>query len=90
MRLYCRVLQMAPSNYYDWLGAHGAGATPRELDEAYLANKFMSIHTTLDDSYGSARLTYELRRGRCVNHKRVERIVLGQLSIRKFLGDDEA
>jgi putative transposase len=75
VRLCCRVLQMAPSSYYDWLGVYGAGATSRELDEAYLANEIRSIHTTLDDSYGSPRLTHELRRRRCVNHKRVERIV---------------
>jgi hypothetical protein len=29
----------------------------------------------LDDSYGSPRLTHKLGRERCVNHKRVERIV---------------
>ena len=75
VRLCCRVLLVAPSSYYDWLGVYGAGATPRELDEAYLANEIRCIHTTLDDSYGSPRLTHELRRRRYVNHKRVERIV---------------
>ena len=75
VRLCCRVLEMAPSSYYDWLDVHGAGATDADLDEAYLVNEILSIHATLDDSYGSPRLTHELRRGRCVNHKRVERIV---------------
>ena len=75
VRLCCRVLEVAPSSYYDWLDVHGAGATDAELEEAYLVNEILSIHATLDDSYGSPRLTHELRRGRCVNHKRVERIV---------------
>ena len=58
-RLCCHVLEVAPSSYY----------------EAYLVNEILSIHDTLDDSYGSPRLTHELRRTRCVNHKRVERVV---------------
>ena len=32
----------------------------------------MAIHDTLDDTYGSPRLTNELQRERQVNHKRVE------------------
>ena len=75
VRRCCRVLEMAPSSYYDWLQAHGAGATSRELGEAYLVNEIRSIHATLDDSYGSPRLTHELGRTRWVNHQRVERIV---------------
>ena len=75
VRLCCRVLEVAPSSYYDWLNVHAGGATSRELDEAYLVNEIRSIHATLDDTYGSPRLTHELRRTRCVNHKRVERIV---------------
>jgi transposase InsO family protein len=74
-RLCCHVLEVAPSSYYDWFCVHGSGATSRELDEAYLVNEILSIHDTLDDSYGSPRLTHELRRTRCVNHKRVERVV---------------
>jgi transposase InsO family protein len=66
---------MAPSSYYDWSHVHGAGATSRELDEAYLVNEILSIHGNLDDSYGSPRLIHKLRRQCCVNHKRVERIV---------------
>jgi len=74
-RLCCRVLEMAPSSYYDWLCVHGAGATESELDEAYLVNEILRIQGTIDDSYGSPRLTHELCRERCVNHKRVERLV---------------
>jgi transposase InsO family protein len=75
VRLCCRVTELAPSSYYDWHRVHGAGPTASELDEAYLVNEIMAIHDTLDDSYGSPRLTVELQRDRCVNHKRVERIV---------------
>ena len=75
IRLCCRVAAVPPSSYYDWRETHGAGPTSHELDEAYLVNEIMAIHDTLDDTYGSPRLTGELRRERCVNHKRVERIV---------------
>lgn len=75
VRLCCRVLEVASSSYYDWRVAHGAGPTDCELDEAYLVNAIMDIHDTLDDTYGSPRLTNELRHQRGVNHKRVERIV---------------
>jgi putative transposase len=69
------VTAVAPSSYYDWHHAHGAGPTPSEIDEAYLVNEIKAIHNTLDDSYGSPRLTHELARQRCINHKRVERVV---------------
>ena len=75
IRLCCRVAEVPPSSYYDWRETHGSGPTAFELDEAYLVNEIIAIHDTLDDTYGSPRLTGELRRERCVNHKRVERIV---------------
>ena len=75
IRLCCRVAEVPPSSYYDWRETHGSGPTAFELDEAYLVNEIIAIHDTLDDTYGSPRLTGELRRASCVNHKRVERIV---------------
>jgi transposase InsO family protein len=75
IRLCCSVADVASSSYYDWRETHGAGPTHSELDEAYLVNEIMAIHDTLDDTYGSPRLTSELRRERRVNHKRVERVV---------------
>ena len=75
VRLCCKVAEVPPSSFYDWLSVHGAGPTASELDEAYLVNEIIAIHHTLDDTYGSPRLTHELRHQRCVNHKRVERIV---------------
>jgi putative transposase len=75
IRLCCRVSEVAPSSYYDWRETHGDGPTASELDEAYLVNEIMAIHDTLDDTYGSPRLTTELCREGRVNHKRVERIV---------------
>ena len=55
----------------------------RRVDEAYLVNEIMAIHDTLDDTYGSPRLTSELRRERCVNHKRVEESCATTVSTRK-------
>jgi putative transposase len=75
VRLCCSVTAVAPSSYYDWHHAHGAGPTSHEIDEAYLVNEIKAIHDTLDDSYGSPRLTHELARRRSINHKRVERVV---------------
>ena len=59
IRLCCRVAEVPPSSYYDWRETHGAGPTASELDEAYLVNAIMAIHDTLDDTYGSPRLTCE-------------------------------
>ena len=56
--------------------ARSAGPTDAEWDEAILVNEMREIHDDLDDTYGSPRMTDELaRRGFCVNHKRVERLM---------------
>jgi len=48
-----------------------------EWDEAHLVNEMHDVHRHLDDTYGSPRMTGELRRrGYCVNHKRVERLMV--------------
>ena len=53
-----------------------AGPTEAELDEAYLINHIHDIHADSDATYGSPRVTGELRRrGYCVNHKRTERLM---------------
>ncbi len=76
VRLACRALRVAPSCYYEWATRHGAGPNDADLEEAYLVNEIRDIHDTLDDSYGSPRLTKELNlRGFGVNHKRTERLV---------------
>ena len=66
MRLACRALRVSSSSYYEWRARHEPGPSSRDLDEAYLVNEIMAIHDHLDDSYGSPRLTHELRgRGFC-------------------------
>ncbi len=76
VRLACSALRVSASSYYEWRRRHGAGPSERDLDEAYLVQAIIAIHDTLDDTYGSPRLTSELRqRGFCANHKRIERLV---------------
>ena len=71
----CEAAEVSTSAYYDWL-ARSAGPTEAEWDEAVLVNAMWEIHYGHDDTYGSPRMTDELRRrGFCVNHKRVERLI---------------
>ena len=67
-------MQVSTSGCYEWRHHHER-ANERDLNEAYLVNEIPAIDDHLDDSYGSPRLTHELRRTHRVNHKRVERIV---------------
>jgi len=70
----CRTAEVSTSAYYDW-ATRSLAPTDAEWDEAILVNEIVAIHERLDDTYGSPRLTGELRRrGHCVNHKRVERL----------------
>jgi transposase InsO family protein len=70
----CEAAEVSTSAYYDWLERSQA-PTEAEWDEAVLVNEMYDIHEHLDDTYGSPRLTDELRRrGHCINHKRVERL----------------
>src|SRR5271170_607953 len=71
----CEAAEVSTSAYYDWL-ARSAEPTEAEWDEAVLVNAMWEIHFGHDDTYGSPRMTDELRRrGHCVNHKRVERLI---------------
>ena len=76
MTAACGVAEVSTSAYYEWLAKVAAGPTEAEWDEALLVNEIHDVHRHLDDSYGSPRMTDELRRrGHCVNHKRVERLM---------------
>jgi transposase InsO family protein len=71
----CHVLQVSRSGYYRWLDARAARAARRAADAA-LAEEIRQIHAGQDGTYGSPRVTAELRdRGRKVNHKRIERVM---------------
>ena len=72
----CEAAEVSPSSYYDWCAKVAAGPTAAEWDEALVVNEMYEIHAHLDDTYGSPRMTGELRRrGFCVNHKRTERLM---------------
>jgi len=71
----CEAAEVSTSAYYEWL-QRAVGPTEGELDEAYLVNRIVDIHAESDSTYGSPRVTKELRRrGYCVNHKRTERLM---------------
>jgi transposase InsO family protein len=71
----CRVLAVSRSGFYRWLAAMAARAARAEAD-AQLAAEIKKIHTEFDGTYGSPRVTAELRdAGLAVNHKRVERVM---------------
>lgn len=62
--------------YYEWKDREGAGPSEADREEACVVAEMQAIHEELDETYGSPRMTKELRRrGFCVNHKRVERLM---------------
>jgi transposase InsO family protein len=71
----CRLLFISRSGYYRWRDAAGARAE-RERADRVLTMRIAAIHEESDSTYGSPRITAELRdEGRPVNHKRVERLM---------------
>jgi len=75
LRAACESAEVSTSADYDWCAKVAAGPSTREWDEALVVNEMHDIHAH-DDTYGSPRMTAELRRrGDCVNHKRTERLM---------------
>lgn len=71
----CQVLAISRSGFYRWLKAAPARAA-RAAADAALAEEIRQIHAEFDGTYGSPRITTELRaQGRTVNRKRVERVM---------------
>lgn len=69
----CQVLEVAPSGYYRWRQGR---VTKRQRANAGLVEEIKSIHKAKRETYGSPRMTQELRRrGHPCNHKRVERLM---------------
>jgi len=67
--------EVSTSAYYEWLH-RSTGPTASELDEGYLINQIRDIHAGTDATYGSPRVTEELKRqGHRANHKRIERLM---------------
>lgn len=80
----CRVLEVSRSGFYRWLSA-ALGRAARAAADAALAADIKKIHAEFDGTYGSPRVTAELRdKGGRVNHKRVARVmrVFGIVGVR--------
>ena len=74
--LCCAVARVSRQAFYEWRAKHRAGPTAREAAEAALVAEIREIHAGSDGTYGSPRVTAELRsRGHRVNAKRVERLM---------------
>lgn len=72
----CEIADVSRQAFYDWLQRETAGPTETELAEVELVQEIREIHDEFDESYGSPRITAELRdRGRQVNHKRIARLM---------------
>lgn len=71
----CVLLSVSRSGFYRWRAAAAAHAE-RERADQVLTERITEIHRESDSTYGSPRITAELRgEGRPVNHKRVERLM---------------
>ncbi|GAA2779771.1 IS3 family transposase [Kitasatospora paracochleata] len=71
----CQVLDLNRSSYYKWLGGAGARAV-RQREDQVLAEQIRRIHVVSGGTYGSPRVTAELREtGARINHKRVARLM---------------
>lgn len=72
----CRAVGVSASAYYQWTAQVESDPTDAETEEAALLAEIGEIHRSSGGSYGSPRVTSELRdRGWRVNHKRVERLM---------------
>jgi transposase InsO family protein len=76
VKTLCRVCSVSRSAFYDWAAAVAAGPDQALWDEAIVADAIFDIWKRSRGRYGAPRITAEMcRRGSCVNHKRVERLM---------------
>jgi putative transposase len=72
----CTAAGGSASAFYAWTAKRVPGQPAAEQAEAELVAKIRTIHRESSGTYGSPRVTHELRRrGWRVNHKRVERLM---------------
>ena len=72
----CRAAGVSASAFYAWAAKREQGQRAAEHAQAELVAKIHTIHAESGGTYGSPRVTHELRRrGWRVNHKRVERLM---------------
>ncbi|MFE2992712.1 IS3 family transposase [Streptomyces sp. NPDC059262] len=75
VKLLCQVLDVNRSSYYKWLAGAEARAT-RQQEDRLLAERIREVHGESNSTYGSPRVTAELReKGLRVNEKRVARVM---------------
>jgi putative transposase len=72
----CQRLGVSTSGFYEWRAAQ-ANPCQRARENAELVETIREIHRASRQTYGSPRVTDELRLGlgRRVNHKRIERLM---------------
>jgi putative transposase len=71
-----RLLDVSTSGYYAYMKRAAATVSPRQQRRADLAVKILDVHAESDGTYGSPRITTELReRGETVNEKTVAAIM---------------
>lgn len=74
----CQVMEVSRSGFYRWRAGAPARAERAAADRR-LAGRIKKIHAEHHGTYGSPRVTAELREaGERVNHKRVERVMREQ------------
>ena len=72
----CEVAGVSRAAYYDWKCHRDGIPTVAEFEERRLVKEIRNIHDNSGGTYGSPRVTVELRRqGWVVNHKRTERLM---------------
>ena len=73
IQMMCRVLKVSRSGYYAW---RKRGACDREAEEQRIVKRIRELHRTRKKSYGSPRITQELRHeGYRVGENRIARIM---------------
>jgi putative transposase len=73
----CRALELPRSTYYAWLKRQSD--LKRQQNKLHEKTLLRSVFSEFKGAYGSPRMTRELRRrGHCLNHKRVERLMREQ------------
>lgn len=72
----CDAAEVSTSGYYEWKNKGSKSPSAAERFGVILLAEIREIHAAMGETYGSPRVTRELRRrGRRVNHKRIERLM---------------
>ena len=73
MAKLCRVLEVSRSGYYAW---DNRPKSARAIENEIIIKQIKAIHKKKRQTYGSRKMTAEIRRsGKVINHKRIERLM---------------